>query len=453
MAPTSRRQFLVAAAGTACAAAQPRRRPPNFIFLFADDMGYGDLGCYGHPTIRTPNLDRMAAEGMRFTSFYAAAPVCTPSRVGLLTGRYPLRAGQPVNLGPDSTGGLPLSEILIPQLLKPRGYKTMAIGKWHIGHSPKGHLPTNRGFDRYIGLAYSNDMIPPWVKTEAPLRMYHDAEPGESVTDQSRLTELYTREAVKFVRGAAPGPFFLYLPYAMPHLPISTMERFRGRSRAGLYGDVIETLDWSAGEILKTLKDLKIDGDTMVMFASDNGPWHNLPPRERQNGNEPWHTGTAGLLRGSKINTYEGGMRVPGIFRWPGMIPAGQVSAEPVATLDVLPTLVKAAGASLPADRVYDGSDLLPHLQGKAPSPRRELFYCRGRIVEAVRQGPWKYRFSRDPQTGQSSNSRQELYNLDVDPAEMYNVCDRYPDRAAALRTRIREFAAEVRGELADPAA
>ena len=300
MAHTSRRRFLELAAALPAAAAAPAKRPPNIIVLFADDMGYGDLACYGHPTLRTPNIDRMAEEGTRFTSFYAAAPVCTPSRVGLLTGRYPVRAGQPNNLGPDSKGGLPLSEVLIPQVLKTRGYKTKAIGKWHLGHQPKEHLPTSRGFDSYLGLLYSNDMIPPWVKTNRPLQLYRDTEPIETITDQSNLTEIYTAEALRFIRSARGGPFFLYLPYAMPHLPVSAPQRMRGRSRAGLYGDVIETLDWSAGEILRTVKEQGLDSNTMVIFATDNGPWHNLPRRMLQKGVEPWHTGTKNLLRGAK---------------------------------------------------------------------------------------------------------------------------------------------------------
>jgi len=444
---TTRRGFLQLSA----AALQPQRRLPNFIVLFADDMGYSDLGCYGHPTIRTPNLDRMAEEGMRFTSFYAAAPVCTPSRVGLLTGRYPIRAGQPNNTGPNTVGGLPLSEILLPQVLKKRGYKTMAIGKWHLGFNPVEQMPTKRGFDSYLGLPYSNDMIPPWVKTMRPLRMYRDTEPIEQISEQANLTERYTDEAVKFIRSAGNTPFFLYVPYAMPHLPVSASPRFRNKSKAGLYGDVIETLDWSAGEILKTLKEQGIDNDTMVIFASDNGPWNLLPPRMLQQGVEPWHTGTHSLLRSSKGTTYEGGQRVPGIVRWPGVVKARQVSSEMASTLDIFPTLVKAAGAEMPADRVYDGHDLIPMLKGGGASPRSTFYYCRGKVLEGVREGPWKYRYARwVTEAGASKEAPvPELYQVEWDPGENYNMYEKNRELGERLAGKLREFAKEINADLA----
>ena len=415
---TSRRQLLQL--GGALAAAQTSK--PNFIILFADDMGYGDLSCYGHPNIQTPNLDRMAAEGIRFTSGYAAASVCTPSRVGLLTGRYAKRAGLPNNLGPESVGGLPLTEITLPQQLKSQGYKTAAIGKWHLGHKPATYLPTSRGFDQYLGLLYSNDMIPPWVKTDVPLHLYRNQDAIEPVTDQSRLTERYTIEALQFIRNAGTNPFFLYLPFAMPHLPVSAPPERRGRSRAGLYGDTIETIDWSAGQILAELKTRNIDQNTMVIFASDNGPWHDLPPRMLASGVEPWHTGSKSLFRGAKGTTWEGGHRVPFLVRWPGQIPAGRTSPEMVSTLDLFPTLSTAAGAPIPKDRDYDGYNLLPLLQGKTQtSPRTSYHYFLGPNLEGVREGPWKLRLN-------------ELYNLDLDPAEQYDVARRYPDIAQRLR-------------------
>lgn len=441
----TRRSLLKMPLGAA--AAQAPSKPPNFIVLFADDMGYSDLSCYGNPVIRTPNLDRMAEEGMRFTSFYAAASVCTPSRTGLLTGRYPVRAGQPNNTGPDTVGGLRLSEILLPQVLKKRNYRTMAIGKWHLGFRPQEHLPTSRGFDQYFGLPYSNDMIPPWVKTERPLHFYRNGDIAEPVTDQSMLTERYTDEATKFIRSSRGKPFFLYLPYAMPHLPVSASERFRNRSRAGLYGDVVETLDWSVGEILSTLKSEGIDGNTMVVFASDNGPWHSLPPRMLQKGVEPWHTGTKGVLRGSKGTSYEGGFRVPGIVRYPGVIPARQTSAEMASTLDLFPTIVKAAGAAMPADRVYDGSDLMPLLRGEVKtSPRSTFYYCRGKVMEAVREGSWKYRFAAgDGLEGQPVKAASaELFHLDWDPAEHYNLAGRHGDIAGRLSAKMEAFAREI---------
>jgi arylsulfatase A len=432
MSVLSRRQFLAALAPT---------RPPNFIVLFADDMGYGDLACYGHPTLRTPNIDRLAAEGIRFTSFYAAASVCTPSRVGLLTGRHPIRAGQPGNTGPDTVGGLPLAELLLPQLLKARDYQTMAIGKWHLGFQPAAQLPTKRGFDAWLGLPYSNDMIPPWVKTDRPLHLYKNDDAIEQVTDQSNLTPRYTDEAVKFIRANRTKPFFLYLPYAMPHLPVSAPEKMRGRSRAGHYGDVIETLDWSVGEITRTLRELNLDRNTLIIFTSDNGPWHDLPPRMIAGGVEAWHTGSKGLLRGAKGTTYEGGFRVPGIFRWPGVIRPGQVSMDMASTLDILPTLLAAAGLDLPRDRPYDGHNLLPHLRDGKPSPRQEFFYALGKTLDGVRQGPWKYR--------QTKESGPELYHLDRDPAEQYNAAAAEPEITARLAARLKAYADEIRADLA----
>lgn len=446
MTGPNRRELLKLAATAAPAMAWGSSAPkqPNFIVLFADDMGYSDLACYGNPVIRTPNLDRMAAEGTRFTSFYSAAPVCTPSRVGLLTGRHPIRAGQPNNTGPETKGGLPLSEILLPQLLKRQGYRTMAIGKWHLGYQPREYLPVSRGFDHWFGLPYSNDMIPPWVNTNVPLRLYRDTEPVEESPKQSNLTERYTEEAVKFIKASGGRPFFLYLPYAMPHLPVSASSR-AGKSRAGVYGDVIETIDWSAGEILRTLRNLGLDSNTMVVFCSDNGPWHNLPERMLAKGVEPWHTGTKGLLRGAKGTSYEGGQRVPGIMRWPGVIRAGEVVMDPASTLDLFPTIVKAAGAEMPGDRTYDGYDLLPMLRGAGKPPRNEVYYCVGRVLEGVREGPWKYRRAR---AGKEAGE-VELFHLDQDPAEQYNLASRYPEFAARLEERLRKYAAEIGADLA----
>ena len=455
MSAPSRRQFLqnvaVLGAPASAASSQAAGGPPNFIILFADDLGYGDLGCYGSPTIRTPNLDRMAEEGLRFTSFYAAASVCTPSRVGLLTGRYAVRAGQPNNTGPDTVGGLPLGEILLPQVLKARGYRTMIIGKWHLGFQPKEYLPTSRGFDAWFGLPYSNDMIPPWVKTTRPLRLYRDSEPVGELSDQSDLTLRYTEEALRFIRSSREQPFFLYLAYSMPHLPISVPEARRGRSRGGLYGDVIETLDWSVGEILRALKELGLDDRTMVLFTSDNGPWHNLPPRMLAKGVERWHTGSKGPLRGAKGTTYEGGFRVPGIIRWPGVVRPRQVCMDMVSTLDLFPTVVRAAGASMPKDRVYDGADLMPLLRDGKPSPRSRFYYFLGETLEAVREGPWKYRFARA--RSESGPAKEppvaELFHLEWDPAELYNLYDRYRSEAERLAAAMKRFAEEVKAKLA----
>lgn len=437
-APPTRRQFLAAAA--AAAAPAPQKRPPNLIVLLADDLGWGDLGCYGHPLIRTPNLDRMAAEGARFTSFYSAAPVCTPSRVGLLTGRYPIRAGQPGNTGPDTLGGLPLREILLPQILKPLGYRSMAIGKWHLGFQPEEYLPVRRGFDSWLGLPYSNDMIPPWVKTDRPLRLYRDATPVGEVRQQDDLTPMYTDEAVRFLRENRSRPFFLYLAYSMPHLPVSAPASMRGRSRGDLYGDVIETLDWSAGRIRRALEELKLDRDTLVVFTSDNGPWHSLPARMLAGGVEPWHTGSPGPFRGAKGTTWEGGVRVPGIFWMPGTV-RPQTVFDMASALDLLPTFAAMAGAQLPAGLVLDGFDLRPALLRGEPSPRREFFYCLEKRLEAVRQGPWKYRHA--------PGGPPELFHLERDPSERYDVRAREPETAARLAARLRESAAGMGADTA----
>jgi arylsulfatase A len=452
----SRRHFLRWTGAAACASVLNfsslwgSDRKPNFIILFADDMGYGDAGSYGHPYIRTPNLDRMAREGVRMTSFYAASPVCSPSRAALLTGRHPLRCGVPHVYGPESQGGLPETEITLADVLRRAGYKTACVGKWHIGHSRREFMPTSRGFDTYYGLLYSNDMIKPWVQTDRPLALYQDLEPVEHPVDQNTLTKRYTEKATLFIREHRNQPFFLYLPYTMPHLPLYATEAFRD-SRAGLYGAVIEEIDWSVGRILKTLQEQGLDEDTVVVFTSDNGPWDNMPPRMLAEGIQPWHAGTPGLLRGSKGTTYEGGMRVPGIFRWPGTIPAGQVNMELATTMDLFPTCLKAAGAEIPGDRVLDGKDILPMLQGAEPTPDRELYYHRGEWVEAVRKGEWKYRLSNNARAGTNQDDpvEPELYNLERDWSERYNVAAQHPELAARLDASLRAFAKEVNGRVA----
>ena len=429
-----------------------QNKSPNVVLFFADDLGYGDLSCYGHPTIRTPHLDQMAREGVRLTSFYATAPVCTPSRVALLTGRYPVRTGQYNNLGPESVGGLSLSEVLIPQLLKTKGYKTMAIGKWHIGHNPVEHMPTSRGFDSYYGLLYSNDMIRPFTRSELPMHLFRDTTAIEKhPVEQTTLTERYTNEAVNFIKKSKDHPFFLYIPHSMPHLPVSTSAKFVGKSRAGRFGDVIETIDWSVGQVLKTLKEEGLDENTIVIFTSDNGPWQHLPDRMLQKGNERWHAGTAGLLRGHKATTYEGGMRVPFIVRWPNKIPAGEIREDIACTMDLYTTIAQTAGAEVPSDRFVDGKNILNFLQCKEPSPRTEFFYFRSRSLEAVRLNQWKLRISRqrDDKT-MKDKAEIELYNLDVDPMEKYNVADRHVEIVTKLRERMKAMAKELEADMDD---
>ncbi|MBI2433990.1 MAG: sulfatase [Candidatus Hydrogenedentes bacterium] len=413
-------------------------KPPNVIIVFADDLGYGDLGCYGAPLIRTPQLDQMARDGVRLTSFYAAAPVCSPSRAALLTGRYPVRCGMPNNTGPGGNNFLPESEITIGNVLKARGYRTMAVGKWHLGHQRPELLPTGRGFDAWFGLPYSNDMRKPFVQSDEPLKLYRNEEPIEFPVNQDTLTERYSEESVRFIRDCGGQPFFLYLAHSMPHLPIHTSERFRGQSEGGLYGDVIATIDWSVGQICATLRAQGIEKDTLLIFTSDNGPWLNLPDRMLQEGNERWHTGSPGPFRGAKGTTYEGGVRVPMIAAWPGQIPAGSESSALATTMDLFPSICHAAGGEAPADRTLDGRDILPLLREGGPSPHERFYYFLADKLEAVREGDWKLRRAgKEPET--------ELFHLGRDPGERYNVAEQHPEIVQRLQDAMKAFESEVR--------
>jgi arylsulfatase A-like enzyme len=430
--------------------------PPNVVLVFVDDLGYGDLGSFGHPTIRTPRLDRMAAEGIKLTSFYAAASVCTPSRAALLTGRYPIRFGLSGNFGPDSPGGLPSEERTLAEALKARGYRTAAFGKWHLGSVP-GFFPTEHGFDEFFGLPYSNDMIPPWVRTERPLHLYRNATPThEQPVEQRTLTKRYTEAAVRFIRASGEDPFFVYLPHSMPHLPISASEAFAGKSQGGRYGDVIEELDWSVGRLLDVLDEEGLDERTLVIFTSDNGPWRNMPPRMYES--EPverWDAGTTGALRGAKGTTYEGGLRVPGILRWPGRIPPGQVNAKMATTMDLHATILELAAAP-PPDRPLDGRNIWPLLTEGAPSPHEHFFYFMGSRLEAVRDATWKLRIASiaDDWRSQELNTGDEpvetqLFNLRSDPYERFDVADRHPEMVERLRAELVRFAGETGAKLA----
>ena len=407
---------------------------PNIVLLFADDMGYGDLGCYGHPTIRTPNLDRLAGQGLRLTSFYSA-PGCVPARKQLLLGRYPGRVHTNGNTGVTGKGGLSDSELTLAEALKGAGYRTAMLGKWHLGYAEEKFLPVNQGFDSWFGLPYSNDMMPPWVKTEVPLWLYEGTKRVEHPVNQDTLTTRYTERAVKFLERDHDKPFFLYLAYNMPHMPVRTADRFRGRSRAGLYGDVIQTIDWSVGEVMKTLDKTGRAKDTLVIFTSDNGPWLNPPSRMLQKGNLLWHAGSPGPLSGHKGTLLEGGVRVPCILRWPGRIEAGQTSAEMAATLDLYATLVTAAGGSLPKHKI-DGHDLRPFLFGKTKwSPRKIHFYSKGRGPGAVREGPWKL------------HADGRLFNLDIDPAERFDRAEEKPEIATSLKAKLEAMKKEISGK------
>lgn len=347
---------------------------PNFIILFADDMGYGDWNGAGHPTIHTPNLNRMAAEGTRMTQFYSGNPVCSPSRSSLMTGRINARTGVIQVFFPGNGTGMSTDEITIADALKPLGYKCGCFGKWHLG-STYEYRPLRQGFDYYFGILYSNDMYNPDI--------WRNDERFEHPSDQTTLTKRYTEEAIAFIDRHKDGPFFVYLPYTMPHIPLFRSEKFVDVSRNALYGDVIEELDWSVGQILDKLEADGLAENTFVIFTSDNGPWMV----------KKLHGGNAGMLRGAKGDTWEGGMREPAIFWWPGNVPAGKINMNVGSVLDFFPTLVTLAGGEIPDDRPIDGIDLMPVLQGES-SPERTIFYYRGEKLRAVRKGKWKLHFS-----------------------------------------------------------
>ena len=428
---TSRRSFLVSAIA---ASARPQTRPPNVVLIFADDLGYGDLGCYGSK-LQTPNLDRMAAEGARFTQFYSANPVCSPSRAALLTGRYPTRVGVPAVLFPRDSSGLAAGERTIADLLKPRGYKTMCVGKWHLGHHPE-RLPMAHGFDEYFGIPYSNDMN--------PRVLMHNREIVEQQAPLETLTPRYTDHAVRFIERSKDSPFFLYMPHTYPHIPLAASARFRNKSGHGIYGDVLAELDWSVGEILAALKRHDLDRNTLVMFSSDNGPWF---------------MGSPGRLRGRKGSTYEGGVRVPFIARYPGHIPKGTVQTGVAGTIDILPTVARLCGAAKP-ERALDGIDIGPLLQGQRREMQREmLLFFDGWNLQCARWGKWKLHVARyntmaynpAPSSGRLNYAlaQAELYDLETDPDESYDVAPQHMDVVGQMQARLESliegFPEEVR--------
>jgi arylsulfatase A len=429
--------------------------PPNIVLIFADDLGYADIGPFGATAYKTPNLDRLAREGRRFTSFYVAQPVCSASRAALLTGCYPNRIGIAGALGPKARVGLSSNEVTIAEVLKQKNYATAIFGKWHLGHHTQ-FLPLRHGFDEYYGLPYSNDMWP--NHPEAKKGTYPDLPliDGDRTIalnpDQTQLTKEYTARATRFIARHKARPFFLYLAHSMPHVPIFASDRFRGKSGAGLYGDVIEELDWSVGELLKALEENGLAQNTLVIFTSDNGPWLSY-------GN---HSGSAGRLREGKGTVWEGGVRVPCLMRWPGKIPANSVCAEPAMTIDLLPTIAHLAGAALPAHKI-DGQNIWPLVDGTpgATSPQQAyFFYYNTNDLLAVRSGPWKLHV---PQTYRSLNGRLggtngipakyenletdlALYNVEADPSETKNLAS--DERETAKRLEF--FLSLARRDLGD---
>ena len=441
-------QGIFLAANLSLSAGNIKSKTPNIIIFLTDDQGYQDVGCFGSPLIKTPNFDRMAKEGARFTNFYSASPVCSPSRAALLTGCYPVRVGVPRVLWPDDKMGLDQKEVTIADMLKTRGYTTACIGKWHLGDKPE-FLPDRQGFDSYLGIPYSNDMtINPKVQISKDV-VYREGVTPESVrikplgsgnvplmrdgkvieypVDQTLLTKKYTEEAIKIITENKDKPFFLYLAHTMPHIPLHASEAFNGKSPRGLYGDVIEELDWSMGEILKTLKALNIDENTLVIFTSDNGPW-NL-----KNG----QGGSALPLRGFKFDTYEGGMREPMIAHWPGKIPAGTVCPEIASTIDLLPTIAWLTGSAKPKTPI-DGKNIWPLLSGMrgAKTPHDGYYYYNAMTLQAVRSGDWKLRIVKE---------KVELYNLAKDISESKNLASENPEIVNRLTKKMAKFDRELK--------
>lgn len=427
---------------------------PNIVIIFTDDQGYGDVGCYGAQGFVTPNLDLMASDGVRFTDFYVAASVCTPSRAALLTGCYPQRVGLPYVLNPRSKIGINESEVTIAEMLKDAGYATACYGKWHLGDNPR-FLPTRHGFDEYFGLPYSNDMRPTAAKTYyPPLPLIEGEKIIAQNPDQNQLTTWYTQRAVSFIEANKERPFFVYLPHSMPHVPLYVSEKFKGKSSKGLYGDVMMEIDWSVGEILNALRRLGIDDRTLVIFTSDNGPWLRYGD----------HAGSAGPLREGKSTSFEGGQRVPCIMRWPGKIPAGTVCSEVTTTMDILPTTAKLTGGKLPRHKI-DGKDIFPLMSGRrgAKSPHEAFFYYNGWNLEAVRSGKWKLHFSHvynsiasennaeggEPSEQQRIKTRTSLYDLSSDIGETTDLSKQHPD----IVKKLTALANDMRRDLGDRAA
>lgn len=426
-------------------------KPKNFVVIFADDLGYGDLGCYGNPAIRTPNLDQLAHEGQKWTNFYAAANVCSPSRASLLTGRLPVRNGVYSDerrvFFPDSETGLPPKEITIAELLQEGGYNTACIGKWHLGHL-NGYLPTDQGFDYYFGLPYSNDMDP---TTDLGHRkacldpreeyfnvpLMRNTEIIERPAKQNTITKRYTEETIKFIKENKEKPFFVYLAHSMPHVPLFASEQFKGKSKRGLFGDVVEEIDWGVGRIIQTLKEEGLDKNTLVVFTSDNGPWAVLDH----------HGGSAGMLYGAKGTSYEGGVREPAIFWAPGFVKPDVVS-KIGSTMDILPTIANLANLNLPNDRIYDGYDISPVLKGEDVNPRNENLYYHGTKIFAARKGDYKLYYYKNNPMGYPERLEKleapKLYNVQVDASERFNLAQDFPEIITAINEMVNKHSAAL---------
>lgn len=448
----------------ACSTKKPIVAPPlpNIVLIFTDDQGYQDLSCYGSPTIKTPHIDQMAREGIKFTQFYVSQAVCSASRASLLTGCYANRIGIHGAFMPNVKKGLNPDEVTIAELLKPLGYATAIYGKWHLGSEPE-LLPTRQGFDEYFGIPYSNDMWPlhPWqgsVFNFPVLPLLENEMVIDTLEDQSRITTLYTEKAVDFINKNKNNPFFLYVPHSMPHVPLYVSEKFKGKSAGGMYGDVIEEIDWSVGQILEALAQNGLTDKTLVVFTSDNGPWLSYGT----------HSGSALPLREGKGTALEGGVRVPCIMKWPGVIPEGQVESRPAMTIDLLPTIANLTGAKMPANQI-DGKDMSYLLKGeKTDSLHHEAyyFYYKTNELHGILSGDGKWKLYL-PHTYRSLNGKVgtadglpidydqnemglELYNLEDDISEITNVADQHPDVVNALLAHAQAARAELGDQLTE---
>ena len=465
--------FVVAALSHLSAVFAADTTPPNIVLIFADDLGYSDVGCFGAKDIRTPSIDRLAKEGTRFTNFYVSQPVCTASRASLMTGCYANRIGLAGALNHTSKVGIHADEVLLPELLRQRGYATAIFGKWHLGHRPE-FSPLRHGFQEFRGIPYSNDNGPlhPVVKTIPSLPWIDGEKTTELDPDQSQFTYRLTEYAIQFMERHRDQPFFLYVPLIMPHVPIFASKKFQGKSGRGLYGDVVEELDWSVDTIFDALSWLGLQDNTLVIFTSDNGPFLSYGE----------HAGSATPFREGKLTTFEGGVRTPCVMWWPKHIPAGRTCDELVASIDLLPTIAKLAGAELPKHPI-DGLDVWPILSGQpdAKSPHESLLFYSGDELQAIRSGDWKLHFAHDyltvagppgragnpanfekmqPKSIEESGIRsiasrhgyevrhieQSLFNLNNDPGEARNVAMQNPD----VVRRLEALAEKARADLGD---